>query len=204
MIRHFILLIVITCMPLFAFAQTENGTYSDAQDSIRDEGISTMAFTGDSTLFYSALPTWEHFTLSPLHAGFNASLSMFASIGLGHHSPNGVGFGKSISFAYAKPLEKRWTYIVAANANSMKWGSINWNQLTLGGELNYAYNDRLSFSVVGYKELVHPNAFLPCYYNYANPFMLNHDSYVGGAVNMKFNDNFFMQVSFGTGTIKDR
>ena len=191
-------------MPLFTFAQTDNSTYPDAQDSTRNERFSTIAFTSDSTLIYSALPTWESFTLSPLHTGLNASLSMFASVGLGHHSPSGVGFGKSVSFAYAKQFEKRWTYVVATNANTLKWGGINWNQLTLGGELSYAYSDRLSFSIVGYKELVHPNSLMPCYYNLTHPFMLNHDSYVGGAVNMKFNDNFFMQVSFGTGTIKDR
>ncbi len=158
----------------------------------------------DSTLFYSALPTWEYCNYSPLHTGFNASLSMFASVGLGSHSPRGVGFGKNISFAYAKPFDKRWTYVLAANANNMKWGGYQWNQMTLGGELNYAHSNNLSFSLVGYKEMVHPNTLIPYYSNFSHPFMPNMDSYVGGAINMKFSDNFFMQFSIGTGTLRER
>ena len=181
----------------------ENGSF--LQDSARSNHFNPIHTNRDSILFYPALPTWEHFSLSPLHQGLNSTISLYASFGIGHNRPKGVGFGKDINLAYANSLSDRWRYTLAANMHNMKWGSLQWNQMTIGGELNYAHSDQVSFSIMGYKELVHPDRLSPYYYHYhyASPFMMNLDSYVGGAVNFKFNDNFFMQVSIGTGTVKD-
>lgn len=129
----------------------------------------------------------------PLHEGFNAQVSMSATVGLGGRHPSGVGFGRDLNLAYASPLNRRLTYAVAANTSQFNWGSFHYNQAGVGGALNYAANDKVSFSVEGYKNLVRPRSFLPfdgtrC------------DSYVGGALNVKWSDNVFIQVSVGTST----
>lgn len=191
------------CLPLFATAQNERTETFLKSDSVSlDKPVSLK---NDSTLFYPSLPAPYFSSFGPLHEGFNGAVSLYATIGLGHNRPKGVGFGKSINLTYAKPLYKRWSYALSADVNSMKWGNYQWNQAIVGGEVNYACTDRLSFSVMGYKELVHPNTLMPYMRDYySDPFMMNRDSYVGGAVNFKFSDSFFIQVGFGTGTYKDR
>ena len=64
----------------------------------------------------------------------------------------------------------------------------------MGGTLNYLLNDRMSVSLAGYKDLVGPNS-------YVAPG-LKRDSYLGGALNMKFNESFSISVSIGTSTWK--
>lgn len=129
----------------------------------------------------------------PLHEGFNALLSMSATVGLGGHHPSGVGFGRDISLAYASPLGKRTTYAVAANTSAFNWGGFHYNQAAVGGSLNYALGDKVWVSVEGYKNLVRPKSYLP----YETTRC---DSYLGGVVNMKWSDNVFIQVSVGTST----
>ena len=169
-----------------------------AGDSLRTSVSDTLATQDTRFSFYPSVPSWEYFNYTPWHEGFNASLSLFASMGTGSHRPKGVGFGKDISLAYVKPFGNRWAYALATNVNTLDWGSFQWRQASIGGEVTYAVNDMLSFSVTGYKELVHPNTFLP-YYRSLNAFRESYDSHFGGAVNLKFSENFFMQVSFGTG-----
>ena len=185
------------------------GSAQDVTDVNSLQGDSIISYTPlqktasrDTILLQPTWPIWEYFNFTPLHTGLNASLSLFSTIGLGHGSPRGAGFGKDISLAYVRPLGSRWCYTLATDMHNLKWGGFQWNQMIVGGELNYACNDRLSFSVFGCKELVHPLRTMPSLYYYTNPFMVNHDNYVGGAINMKFNDNIFLQVSFGTGAIK--
>ena len=188
------------CTLFQPFCRAENK--EKATTSTSTETKAPLPVGSDSAIvIYPSIPSWEYFNYSPWHEGFNASLSMFASIGIGKHSPKGAGFGKDISLAYVKPLGNRWAYALATNINTMKWGSRQWNQASIGGELSYALSDRVSFSLTGYKELVRPNTFPP-FYRSLNAFRDNYDSYFGGAVNLKFNENFFMQVSFGTGTEK--
>ena len=136
---------------------------------------------------------YDHWN-SPLHTGLNAELSLSASIGLGNHSPSGVGFGREVSLTYVSPLGKQLAYTLGVNTAQMDWGGYHYNQAGVGGTLNYLLNDRMSVSLAGYKDLVGPNS-------YVAPG-LKRDSYLGGALNMKFNESFSISVSIGTSTWK--
>lgn len=115
---------------------------------------------------------------------------MSATVGLGGGHPSGVGFGREINLVYASPLGKQLSYTLNVNTSSLDWGGYHANQSGVGGTLNYLLNDRVSFTLAGYKDLVHPRSLWPVY----GP---RRDHYVGGAVNMKLTDFFYIQVSVG-------
>lgn len=131
--------------------------------------------------------------LYPVHQGLNASLSLSATMGLGGNTPSGVGFGRDVNMVYASQAGKL-VYTLGANTSQLDWGGWHYNQAGIGGTLNYIVSDKVSLGLTGYKELVHPDRLgYPCF---------RRDNYIGGAVNMKFTDNIFLQVSIGTSTWK--
>ena len=140
----------------------------------------------------AGLGHWETF---PLHAGLNAAMTMSATVGLDRHAPHGVGLGRSLGMAYANPLGQRWSYAVGLNAAMTDWGGMHGRSATLGGAVSYQCTDAVSLGVMGYKDLVKPDHRM--FYDY-----WHEDSYVGGAVNMKFSPSVFLQVSFGVGSLR--
>lgn len=169
-----------------------------AQEKSADVMPQNFALPADSTLYFPVpqLPTFWH---TPwLHEGFNAALSLSATVGLGGHHPKGVGFGKSISLAYAAPLGKRFSYTLGMNTDFFNWGGLRYREASIAGALNYQCNDIVSLTLEGYKEIVHPNLY---------PFLrdrMHPDKYLGGAINFQFNRNVFMQISVGTGEYSAR
>ena len=173
--------------------------YGDGLKDVPAEGVGTDSLRHDSILlvgtpFYGGWRSSDY-TMWPLHEGLNASLSLSATVGVGGKTPSGVGFGRDVGMVYASPLGKRLVYTLGANSSQMDWGGWNYNQAGVGGTLNYMLNDKVSFSLAGYKELVHPVPF-------EGRSAFHRDNYVGGAVNMKFTDNIFIQISVGTSTWK--
>ncbi len=142
--------------------------------------------------------SWRGYDYSsyPIHQGLNASLSLSATMGLGGKTPSGIGFGRDVNMTYASPAGKQMVYTIGVSTSQMDWGGWHYNQAGIGGTLNYILNDKVSLSLAGYKELVHPVGPDGGY-----PYF-RRDNYVGGAVNMKFTDNVFIQVSIGTSSWK--
>lgn len=161
--------------------------------SVKTDSLKVDSLNKPVTPYYIVSPSWYGYDWSffPLHQGINASLSLSATIGFGSHHLSGVGFGRQVDFIYASPIAKQLSYTVGMNTSQMDWGGFHYNQAGIGGSLNYAVNDKVSLSLSGYKDLVHPQSLLPQQY-------LHPDKYLEGAVNMKFTPYFFLQVSFGT------
>lgn len=197
------LVFIILCFlaSLMAFAQREAprslpgdtaNVQSVAPRLSRDSINRSRLATEDSTFYppFSTFGCWDAF---PLHSGMNAQLSLSTMVAFGSHSPKGAGFGRNINVIYASPLNHRFSYTLGVNSNGINWGGYQYNQTSIGGSLNYAASDRLSFTLEGSKDLVKPQS-IP----YFMPF--NRESYLCGAVNFKFNNNIFLQFSVGTST----
>ena len=151
-----------------------------ATDSVRRIPYDQMLGSYGSPIFYDGL-----------HPGLNASLSLSASVGFGHHAPSGVGFGRDVDLVYASPLKSGLYYTVGVNSSNMNWGGFRYNQAGVGGSLGYAPSDCFSFDVSAYKDLVRPNNLVP-------RLDFRPNQYVGATAHMKFWDNVFIQVSVGT------
>lgn len=163
---------------------------TEASDSLRKDTLNRAL-----TPYYIYSPNWSGYDYNffPIHQGFNTLLSLDATIGLGSHHPSGVGFGRHVNFIYASPVKNQLSYTLAMNTSQMDWSGYHYNQAGVGGSLNYTVNDKISLSLSGYKDFIHPQQNLFRQYPQLN-------NYIGGAVNMKFADNVFLQVSFGTST----
>ena len=198
--KRFVVVALLSVLCLYIFAQN---TDFDRQKSSGHTSLSADQDTaaadsgGYCTIpyYYMGGYSWNgcYWPLFSLHEGLNARISMSATVGLGGHHPSGVGFGRDINLVYAPLSGKQLNYAVTAGTSVFNWGGIHYNQAGIGGLLNYAASDKLSFSLEGYKDLIHPKPFLSY-----DP--MRRDSYIGGTVNLKFFDNIFIQVSVGTST----
>lgn len=131
-----------------------------------------------------------------LHQGFNAQLSLSASVAFGKHAPRGVGFGQTAAFAYLAPLTSRLSIGAGIYANNMDWGAWRRTDVGLGGMLAYQLTDRINLYAYGSK------TFLPrdTYNNQMrrDPFPLFLDQprdRIGAAAEFKIGNNAMIGVS---------
>ena len=145
--------------------------------------------------------------IAPLHEGFNAQFSLSAIMGMGHHAPSGVGFGKDIQMAYAGPIKDRLSYTLGAVASLLDWGRLNYQQVGVGGSLNAAVSDRVMLSLTGYKSLSNSGGHYGCGFGPGAGYMPwcgdGLDHYIGAAAMFKVSDAFFFQVSVGSATFRE-
>lgn len=196
MMQRLITLLVCTAFAASAFAQKEapNDVYKYGQDVVSDSTRNAVPFVQqDSVDYYSLFSPFYDSAFLPLHSGMNAQLSLSTMVGWGSHSPSGVGFGRSVSVIYASPMKNNFSYTLGINTQGINWGGYRYNEASIGGSLNYSANDKLGFSIEGYKDMTTQQTF-----NRFRPY--RPDSYISGAVNYKFSDKVFIQVSVGSST----
>ena len=143
-----------------------------------------------SLLMYGITPfmtgsyaNWE------LHKGFNASLGMSISIGVGHNRLPGVGFGQDAAFLYAVPLNNRLSVAGGVYATNMDWGNYSYRNVGVTGIAAFKATDRITIYGYGNKSLM-SRRLAPIY-----PLPNFNPDCIGGMVNFKVNDSF----SFGIG-----
>lgn len=182
-------------LPLFMSAQ-------EMPDSVRRDSLCIPSpFDFYHPMHRIGLYGYDAFA-APLHEGFNAQLSLSAIMGLGHHSPSGVGFGRDIQMAYAAPLKGRLSYTLGASATSMDWGRWNYHQVGVGGSLNAAVNDHVLLTLTGYKNLSNPTGNLS-HINSCLPWWNDGlDHYIGASALVKVNDFLYFQVSVGSASFR--
>ena len=141
----------------------------------------------------NAFPYWcgPDMGLWMLHPGLNTQLSLSATVGTGHGSPSGVGFGRSLGMVYASQPSSPLFYTLGVHTSQLSWGGRHLNEAALLGSVGYQLSDKVSLSLEGYKEMVHPTS---------RPLResIHREHYLGGALNMKFTDNVFVTISLGT------
>ena len=193
--KHFLLLIAIFILPAVCI-DAQEATNSDSIRTVRPyHPVSYGHDMIEDPLFpaprHRAYDSWE------VHEGINAQVSMSATVGLGKHSPKGVGFGRSIDFLYVSPIRNKWNYTLGATTTAFDWGHFRYNDVGFYGSANYYPSDKVILSVNGYKSLM-PNAkaSLPFYYGHM-------DSYIGGDLNLKLSRNSFLEFHVGTSTWKE-
>ncbi len=186
-----LLVVMALLIPATAYG---DGLKKGSENAVAPDSLQTGRILLAGMPLYGSWRGYDY-SLYPIHQGLNASLSLSATMGLGGKTPSGIGFGRDVNLAYASPAGKQMVYTLGVNTSQMDWGGWHYNQAGIGGTLNYILNDKVSLSLAGYKELVHPVglAGYPCF---------RRDNYVGGAVNMKFTDNIFIQVSIGASSWK--
>lgn len=173
-----------------AIAEDNIDIKTDSTTSIK---TSTFTFLNDPFNGYWIFPD--------LHTGFNASVSMFTSIGIGGHHAGNTAFGQSFAFAWTDKLDKsKWSYALAAHTSSVHWNARQWVQASLSGSVQYSLNEKVSLIFSAYQQIFHPTNK---YYGlYRNTWWDIPDRYWEGAVKFKVNDNCTIQVSAGTGKMQ--
>lgn len=127
--------------------------------------------------------TWK------LHKGFNASLGMSLSFGLGKWMPSGVGFGQDAAFMYAMPLNDRISIAGGVYAHNMDWGFLSYKEVGISGVAAFKLTDRISLYAYGNKSLTPKKGII-----YPAPAYFNSDR-IGGMVNFKVGES--ASISFG-------
>lgn len=138
----------------------------------------------------------------PLHEGFNAQFSLSAIMGMGEHTPSGVGFGRDVQMAYAAPLKGGLSYTLGASATSMDWGGLCYHQVGIGGSLNAAVSDKVLLTLTGYKGLSNPTGRLADFNSCLPWWSDGLDHYIGASALVKVSDFFYFQVSVGTASFR--
>lgn len=150
--------------------------------------LAAPGFDGCSPWFRGTYgPSWY------LHEGFNAQLGMSISAGLGKHAPSGVGFGQSAAFAYALPLNKRFSLAAGVYAQNMDWGAFHNTDVGFSAVLGYKVNDAISLYAYGTKSFKPKNDFrnvgyFPLYMDYVR-------DRIGAMAEFKIGENAAIQIS---------
>lgn len=150
--------------------------------------LAAPGFDGCSPWFMGTYgPSWN------LHEGFNAQLSMSISAGLGKHAPSGVGFGQSAAFAYALPLNKRFSLAAGVYAQNMDWGAYHNTDVGFSAVLGYKVNDVVSLYAYGTKSVKPKDDFrnvgyFPLYMDYVR-------DRIGAMAEFKIGENAAIQIS---------
>ena len=172
-----------------------------AAESDIDTKTDTATTTEANAISFLSDPVNGYWIFPDLHTGFNASVSMFTSIGTGGHHAGDTAFGQSFAFAWTDKLGKsRWSYALAAQTSSVRWNAGQWAQASLCGSLQYSLSEKVSLIVSGYRQLLHPDHRHYGLYNHT--WWGLPDRYWEGAVRFKVNDNCTIQVSAGTGSMQ--
>lgn len=136
----------------------------------------------------------EPFYLSPwqLHEGLNAQMGMSVSVGFGRRAPRGAGFGTSMAFVYAKPVNDRLSLTGGVSMDSMDWGSWRERNATVAATAGYRVSDFLSLYAYGSRSLT-PRSV----YGAGSP---RYDAtHWGGGAEMSLGKNVFIQVGVSGG-----
>ena len=136
-----------------------------------------------------------------LHEGFNAQFGMSVSAGFGKYAPKGAGFGQSAAFAYATPLNQRFSFAAGIYTQNMDWGSFHHTDVGLSAVLGFKVNEKLSLYGYATKSLLPKEhsghmGYFPIFTGYVR-------DRIGAMAEFKFNENFKMQFSVETSTTPD-
>ena len=125
-----------------------------------------------------------------LHEGFNASLGMNLSIGVGHNRLHGVGFGQDAAFLYALPLNNRLSVAGGVYATNMDWGNYTYRNVGVTGIAAYRATERITIYGYGSKSLM-PRHLAPIY-----PLPNYCPDRWGGMVNFKVGEHSSFSIGF--------
>lgn len=130
-----------------------------------------------------------------LHKGFNASIGMSVSVGLGKHALSGVGFGQDAAFLYAVPLNNRVSVAGGVYATNMDWGNYSYRNVGVAGIVAFKATDRITLYGYGNKSIM-PQRRFPAY-----PLPNFTPDKFGGMVNFKVGES--ASFSIGVEAIKN-
>lgn len=133
--------------------------------------------------------TWD------LHKGFNASLGMSVSVGVGSHRLHGAGFGQDAAFLYAQPLNNRLSVAGGVYATNMNWGDYNYRNVGVTGIVAFKATDRVTLYGYGNKSIM-PKRTFPAY-----PLPNFSPDKFGGMINVKVGES--ASFSFGVEAVKN-
>ncbi len=153
-----------------------------------DGNTATAEDTGSVATLMPRLWMPEPFYMSPwqLHEGFNAQLGMSVSVGLGKHSPRGVGFGSNAAFVYAMPFGEKLAFAGGVKMQTLDWGGWKMRNASAFGVAAYKLNERMNIYAFGEKSLV------PYKQRFHNCPDFGEDRW-GGAVDFKLGNHVFVQ-----------
>ena len=97
-----------------------------------------------------------------LHSGLNASLSLSATVGLGHNS--GSGFAQSVALMYATELAPRLSLGIGGYYSHFNWGAAQYGDAGLTAVLGYRFNEHWEAYLFGQKSITTPKMPMPLYY----------------------------------------
>lgn len=222
LMRHFLLPLFVAILSVStALAQESLGRYIEdpifpaPRHAYAPQPQDTTARQDTDTGHAPAYDYW-----GGLHEGVNVRVDLSAMAGFGHGAPHGAGFGRTIDFLYVSPIKNKWNYTLGLTSTGLNWGGLNYNDVGISGSVNYYPTENISLSLYGYKSLL-SNAHnrLPYYYRgygylggWGNaPFgwggfpygggydYFNPNSYIGGDVNIRFNNNTWLELHIGAG-----
>lgn len=110
-------------------------------------------------------------SLWDIHEGFNASVDMGVSVGLGRHNPwRGAHFFTDITGLYAFPVARDWTLALGASyLRYTGWGK-GQGEVSLFALANYRINDRLDLTGYLSHDTGQLDRFNPCHTPYLPGF----------------------------------
>lgn len=191
--------------PLFP---TPRHTYATTQADSASQSSSQSTYDPDYSYY------------GGLHQGVNVRVDLTAMAGFGSGAPRGAGFGRSIDVIYVSPLRNKWNYTLGLSTAGLNWGGIQYNDVGISGSVNYYPSENVSLALYGYKSLLsnahhrlpfYYGGITPPYFVYDTPFWgsgfapygdwdyWRPNTYIGGDLNVRFNNNTWLQVHVGTG-----
>lgn len=188
-----ILLLLSALLSLGAWAQIDSIAQGDTLQRLRPEPT-RFAMVNGSRPWMGRSYWMNPMNYGVLHEGFNANLSLSATVGFGKHAPSGVGFGKSIDLSYLHTFSPKLSAAVGVYASHFSWGGSSNTDLGVTAMLAYRATDRLTLYAYGTKSLT-PNSRNTWQYGYWNNFLSTGDR-LGVAAGYKFSEKFHMQLNF--------
>lgn len=187
-----ILLLTVFLCSLSGWSQTDSVAVADTTQTFRTSPSRFAMVNGVGSRFGRAL--WMNpFHYGVLHEGFNANVSLSATMAFGKHAPNGVGFGKSLDLSYLHSFSPRLSVAVGVYGSHFSWGGQRATDLGVTAMLAYRATERLTLYAYGTKTLT-PNASKAWQSNYWGYSPLNGDRF-GVAADYKFSEKFHMQLN---------
>lgn len=184
------------------------------------EALRPYTYRIEDPLFPS--PRYDYADGWDVHEGVNVRVELSASAGFGSRAPKGVGLGRTVDFLYVSPVKNNWNYTLGLTSTGYHWGALQYNDVGVSGSVNYFHSDKVSLSLYGYKSLLSNSRnrfpaweyggwdyagggwgcapwggygwlpYAPCHYGHL-------DSYLGGDLNVRFNNNTSLQVHLSAG-----